>query len=81
MTLLVVLDYGLIVLFFGFLAALILVIARSEARHRRALAPASSLASATQPDKSAYGLVAVLFIVLIILTLLSKREKSRGAHP
>lgn len=81
MTLLVVLDYGLIVLFFGFLAVLILVIARSEARHQRALTPASSLAPAAQPDKLVYGLVAVLFIALIILTLLSKREKPRGAQP
>ena len=76
MTLLAVLDYGLIVLFFGCLAALLLVIARSEARHRRALTPASSLVPANQPDRLVYGLVAVLFIALMILTLLSEREKS-----
>ncbi len=72
------LAYGLVVLFFGLLAAFILVLAKSEAGPQHAPAPTSPLTSTMQPGKLAYGLVALLFIAMIVLTMLGQREDTRS---
>ena len=65
-------DYGLIVVFFVALAGLILVIARP---HSAREAPPQAISHPQdQETKLAYGILTLLFALLIIATFLTERE-------
>lgn len=71
-----VIDYALIVLFFVLLAGLLLLVIRSKPGKTGERAPTEAVAatlSSRQTSKVAYGLVAVLFVLLLIGTWLSER--------
>jgi len=74
MTMLGMIDYGLIVLFFIGVTALILVIAYAPAHEA-----ASQAVPPPQKAKEAYTFLAVLFILLIVLAFFVWRGRSPAA--
>ncbi|GAC1391146.1 MAG: hypothetical protein NVS4B11_05440 [Ktedonobacteraceae bacterium] len=72
MTLLAIVDYGFIVAFFVGLAVLILVIAGSRSQEVGVLAPTPS----SREKTASYGLLTMLFILLIIVTFFIEKNHS-----
>ncbi|HKV00621.1 MAG TPA: hypothetical protein VJQ26_00775 [Ktedonobacteraceae bacterium] len=78
MTLMAVIDYALIVLFFVLLAGLLLLVTRSRPRATEEKTSTTSVAlSSPQRNKISYGVLAVLLVLLIVATFLSERGHSR----
>lgn len=69
-------DYGLIVVFFVALAGLILVIARPHSAREAPpqAAPQAISRPQSQETRLAYGILTLLFALLIIGTFLTERE-------
>src|SRR5258707_14170132 len=78
MTLMAVIDYALIVLFFVLLAGLLLLVTRSSPRAaEEKTSPTSVALSSPQRNKISYGVVAVLLLLPTLPTFLFETGPSR----
>ena len=76
--LLSVIDYACIVLFFVLLAGLLLAVIRQKpAASEEKVSSELALQPASSTSKVTYGLLAVLFVLLIAVTWLAQHDNSR----
>jgi hypothetical protein len=75
---LIVIDYACIIMFFVLLAGLVLVAVRQKPATPEKKEPAEvTVQPSPLPGKVTYGLLAVLFVLLLAVTWLSERENPR----
>jgi ABC-type dipeptide/oligopeptide/nickel transport system permease component len=77
MALLAIIDYGFIVAFFIGLALLLLVMVTPHSQGDTV----SKAPGSVQSDVPAYGLLAALLVLLILLTFLTRKEQSSLNSP
>ena len=70
---LVLIDYGLIVVFFVVLFVLALIITHQPSEAQKSIAAHTN--SGLQQNKLSYGFLAVLFVLLLVVTLLPERKQ------
>ena len=70
---LVFIDYGLIVVFFVALFVLALIITHQPSEVQKSIAARTN--SGLQQNKLSYGFLAVLFVLLLVVTLLTERKQ------
>jgi hypothetical protein len=75
MSLMTWIDYGLIVVFFALVAGLVVVISRPLQQNEAA----SSALPAVRQNKTAYAFLAILFLFLLSITLLSSKRPQQRA--